>query len=156
MHHRDEATLPGFVLPSLLPPSGDRVDLDPNGYKIVSVRLREAEFEVFAEQVQLLGLSSNMALRIAARRIGGFLEVDRETRILLEEIVRRIGGVAKGVSRLNAAYASSGRVQLQALTAERRAFGEQSAELEALLRSILNVSKRRIDGRRLLQTAATP
>ncbi|MGO6944728.1 DNA mobilization endonuclease VirD1/MobC family subunit, partial [Rhizobium johnstonii] len=50
--------------------------VDPLGYKIVSVRLRSAEFESFSEQLRALGLTSNLALRIAARRIAGFLEID--------------------------------------------------------------------------------
>lgn len=51
-----------------------------NGYKIVSVRLREAEFLSFAEQARALDMTNNMDLRVAARRIARFLEIDAETR----------------------------------------------------------------------------
>jgi type IV secretion system T-DNA border endonuclease VirD1 len=119
------------------------------------VRLREAEFEVFCEQVRALGLTNNMALRIAARRIGGFLEIDPLTRRRLEEIVRNIGVISQNVTNLNAAYAQSGTVDMEEFAAHRAAFGLEFVQLDALLRSILNISRRRIDGRLMLQEVTT-
>ncbi|WP_425964498.1 DNA mobilization endonuclease VirD1/MobC family subunit [Rhizobium nepotum] len=48
------------------------------GFKVVSTRLRSAEYESFSHQARLLGLSDSMAIRVAVRRIGGFLEIDAE------------------------------------------------------------------------------
>ena len=128
---------------------------EPGGYKIVSIRLRSAEFDSFFFQAQALGLSSNLALRIAARRIGGFLEVDRETREQLEGLVRTIGEISRNIGSLHAAYADSGAVDAKDLARQRAAFGQEFAQLDALLRSILNVSQRRSDGRQMLAEAMT-
>ncbi|OWK25762.1 hypothetical protein AJ87_06900 [Rhizobium yanglingense] len=48
------------------------VRADPTAYKIVSIRLRQAEHECFASQTEAIGVT-HKASRIAARRIAGFL-----------------------------------------------------------------------------------
>jgi type IV secretion system T-DNA border endonuclease VirD1 len=127
--------------------------VDPKGYKIVSVRLREAEFEVFSQQVSAIGLTNNMALRIAARRIGGFLEIDSELRERLEEISRKIGFISHHLGALKAGYAQSGKVDMEEFTRQRAGFDYEFQQLDGLLRSILNVSRRRLDGRLMLKGA---
>jgi type IV secretion system T-DNA border endonuclease VirD1 len=132
-------------------PQSRKQRIDPNGYKVVSVRLREAEFAVLSEQTRSRGMSNNQALRIAARRIGGFLEIDGRTRQRLEEITRALGEISRQTARLNAAYAQSGKADLQEFAALRAGFGREVAMLDNLLRTILNVSHSRVDGRRLLE-----
>jgi type IV secretion system T-DNA border endonuclease VirD1 len=129
-------------------------DIDPNGYKVVSVRLREPEFLCFSEQVADAGLTNNQAMRIAARRIAGFLETDEETRALLREISANISGISQNLSRLNRQAANSGTVDMAALASERLAFGQQFVRLEDKLRVVLNVSLRRQDGMTMLKKAA--
>jgi type IV secretion system T-DNA border endonuclease VirD1 len=149
-----------FLLPDLISapsqsaPSHRREQrADADGYKIVSVRLREAEFEGFSEQARSLGLTNNMALRIAARRIGGFLEIDNKTRLKLEEGVDAIGEISQQIARLHGLYKRIGQVDMEELAAQRAAFGREFAQLDAQLRIILNVSRRRVDGRVRLQDA---
>ena len=133
-------------------PAGERLPQTESGsYKIVSIRLRMAEFEAFSDQAGALGLTSNLALRIAARRIGGFLEIDAATRRHLEKIVAGIGEISRNVARLYSAYAHSGLGEARELAEQREAFGREFAELDALLRSILNISRRRSDGCRMLK-----
>ncbi|WP_299844706.1 DNA mobilization endonuclease VirD1/MobC family subunit [uncultured Jannaschia sp.] len=60
---------------------GDWVDPDAEpapvrADKTISVRLTEAELTEFDAQIAQLGIKRNRALRIAARRIGGFVEAD--------------------------------------------------------------------------------
>ena len=124
--------------------------IDPNGYKILSVRLREAEYAGFCEHVRALGLTNNMAMRIAARRIAGFLEIDNETRQHLRQITREIGLIADSLIELNRLALHAGTVDMEALTACRQAFGREFAELDTRLRAILSVSRRRHDGKQLL------
>jgi len=126
---------------------------DSDGYKVVSIRLRMAEFESFSERATSLGLTSNLALRIAARRIAGFLEIDRDVRRQLDEIVGMIGDISRTIGGLHADYAASGAVELAILAEQRVAFGREFAQLDALLRSILNISRRRSDGLRRLEEA---
>jgi len=128
---------------------------DESAYKIVSIRLRSAEFESFFDQANALGLTSNLALRIAARRIAGFLEIDQAMRGQLEKITAAIGEISENLGRLHGAYVESGKVDPGELARQRVAFGHEFAELDASLRSILNVSRRRTDGRRLLEKATT-
>ncbi|AAK90943.2 T-DNA border endonuclease subunit VirD1 [Agrobacterium rhizogenes] len=123
------------------------------GFKVVSTRLRSAEYESFSHQARLLGLSDSMAIRVAVRRIGGFLEIDAETRHRMEAILQSIGTLSSNIAALLSAYAENPTMDLEALRAERIAFGKSFADLDGLLRSILSVSRRRIDGCSLLKDA---
>ena len=153
MSYRVQPDLPR-VPPAGQPPAGQRTQqCEEGGYKVVSIRLRSAEFEGFADQAKALGLTSNLALRIAARRIGGFLEIDQAMRRDLETIMLAIGDISRNIGRLHAAYAESGAVDPKTLAQQRAQFGDEFAKLDSLLRSILNVSRRRTDGRRLLEKA---
>ncbi|WP_085033611.1 T-DNA border endonuclease subunit VirD1 [Ensifer aridi] len=125
--------------------------VDPSGYKIVSVRLRLAEFESFSEQSQAAGLTNNMALRIAARRIAGFLEIDAETRQNLQRITDSIGQIAEALIDMRRFASRDDTVDMVRFERHRQQFGQEFAALDALLRTMLNVSRRRQDGRRLLQ-----
>jgi type IV secretion system T-DNA border endonuclease VirD1 len=127
---------------------------DASAYKVVSVRLRQAEFICFAEQTSSAGMTNNQALRIAARRIAGFLETDEATRATLRDISRSISTISRTLSILNREAAASGVVDMEALAQERLAFGKQFVRLEEKLRVVLNVSQRRQDGMALLQKAS--
>lgn len=151
MKYDDEPSVPDLFSP---PEKQGARRLDSNGYKVVSVRLREAEFEVLSDQAGMCGLTNNMALRIAARRIGGFIETDMHTRALLEKIVERIGIISQDIARLQAAYRASGAVDMQEFVAQRIAFGEEFARLDGQLGAILNISRRRLDGRVMLKEAS--
>lgn len=124
-------------------------------YKVVCVRLRAAEYDQFTRDAGAMGLTSSMALRIAARRIGGFLEVNRELRQDLEDVLQEIGTLSRAVRDLHGACMAGGVVKLEQLDHQRDTFGGAFAQLDGMLRSILNVSQRRADGRLLLVDAAT-
>jgi type IV secretion system T-DNA border endonuclease VirD1 len=124
-------------------------------YKVISLRIRRAEFETFCETVEALGITPNLALRIAVRRIGGFLEVDRDVRNQLEKILVAIGELSGAIRARQATATASGLVEIQSFSDQRILLGAQFAQLDALLRSILNVSKTRIDGARKLQEVAS-
>ena len=128
----------------------------PDGYKIVSIRLRQAEFECFSEQARALGLTHNLALRIAARRIAGFLEVDAETRQLLRQVSSNIGEISFNLSRLSRLAEREGSVDMRKLDEQRKAFGREFAVLDDRLQMLLNISKRRIDGRAMLKDVTEP
>ncbi len=129
-------------------------EINPGGYKVVSVRLREPEYLCFAEQVAEAGLTNNQAMRIAARRIAGFLETDEETRTLLREVSSGLNAISQNLSRLNKQAANIGTIDLAALAQERLAFGQQSVRLDEKLRVVLNVSLRRQDGMTMLKKAS--
>lgn len=131
-----------------------RKSADPSAYRVVSVRLREAEYLSFAEQIAPLGISNNLAMRIAARRIAGFLEVDPQTREHLISITAQIGEISANISALSEVAQQSGTVDMDKLTELRIGFGSQFAKLDAQLQTILNVSKRRQDGQAMLIKAA--
>ncbi|QTG17175.1 T-DNA border endonuclease subunit VirD1 (plasmid) [Agrobacterium tumefaciens] len=122
-------------------------------FKVVSIRLRSAEYESFSQQARMLGLSDSMAIRVALRRIGGFLEIDTQTRHRMEAILQSIGTLSGNIAALLSAYAENPTMDLAALRVERIAFGKSFADLDGLLRSILSVSRRRIDGCSMLKDA---
>lgn len=121
--------------------------------KVVSTRLRSAEYESFSRQARLLGLTDSMAIRVAVRRIGGFLEIDAETRRQMERSLQAIGALSRNVAALVAAYRENRSTNMEALRIERVAFGEAFADLDSLLRSILSMSRRRTDGCSMLKNA---
>lgn len=127
----------------------------PGGYRVVSVRLREAEFMSFSAQARAVGLTHNLALRIAARRIAGFLEIDAETRMLLRQITDEIGDIAEGLIQLNRIAVRDTSLDLAKFSEYRMAFGREFAQLDTQLQTILNVSQRRQDGRALLKNAVS-
>lgn len=145
-----EETRPGDHQKSLLHHSA-KTALDQ--YKIVSVRLREAEFDAFSQQASEFGLTNNMALRMAARRIAGFIEIDMGTREVLENILETISNISRDIARMHATSMQSGAVDMAELTTLRAEFGYEFARLDATLMSILNIAERRLDGRLRLQEA---
>jgi len=123
------------------------------GYKVVSVRLRHAEFVSFSEQVQKAGLTHNLALRIVARRVAGFLELDSETRQTLRQVSTNIGEISQSLSMLQRDAQRAGSRDVEKLFEVRAAFGREFAVLDDKLQQLLNVSKRRVDGQALLKRA---
>jgi type IV secretion system T-DNA border endonuclease VirD1 len=123
-------------------------------YRIVSVRLRRAEFDCFAESAAAAGLSANMAFRIVARRIAGFLETDVETKLLLQSIAGSVADISSAINVLGRAAEESSTVDMARFTQLRTEFGREFARLDDLLRTVLNVSRRRQDGHAMLRAAA--
>jgi len=123
---------------------------DPKAYTVVSVRLREAEYLSFMEQIRPFGISGNLAMRIAARRISGFLELDTDVRQSMQNITASIGEIAGNLK----AIADKGNTDMEALKELRQAFGQEFARLDSQLQALLNVSKRRQDGQTLLVEAS--
>ncbi|WP_045022979.1 MULTISPECIES: DNA mobilization endonuclease VirD1/MobC family subunit [Rhizobium/Agrobacterium group] len=146
------AQLPGLNLQGNT--DHDSVKAGMDQYKIVSVRLREEEFKAFSEQASEFGLTNNMALRVAARRIGGFIEVDTATREILETVLKSISDISRDIARMHATSMQSGAVDIAEFTKLRAEFGYEFARLDATLMSILNIAERRLDGRLRLQEAA--
>ena len=132
--------------------SGDQIE--PERFTVVSVRLRVAELQEFSRQVRASGLTNSMALRIAARRIGGFLEIEKETRHDLEQAMQLIQQVSRNLAELANTFSANSAANLAEFKQERRELSEAFGNLESLLRQILNISRRRIDGRKLIETAA--
>ena len=129
------------------------VYVDIDAYRIVSVRLRQAEYECFTAQTEALGISHSRALRIAARRIAGFLEIDAPTRASLCRISEEISQISTSLRQLSRIAVRDGTVDMQQFTADRSAFGGEFRALDTLLQSILSVSHRRQDGMTLLKDA---
>jgi type IV secretion system T-DNA border endonuclease VirD1 len=124
--------------------------VDPAGYKIVSVRLREGEFATFADQTAKCGMSHSMALRIAARRIAGFIEIDAITRDALQSISASIGEISSSIRRISHQAPTHLGFDMEQFTKARAAFGREFVELDSHLRLLLSLSKRRTDGCALL------
>lgn len=132
-------------------PRSKKRQVNPDGYKVVSVRLREAEFMSFAEQAQAYGMTNNMALRVAARRIAGFLEIDAVTREVLQQISLNIGLISDNMNDMRSTCSRTGTVDMAKFEKMRLAFGQEFMQLDSLLRTLLNVTRRRIDGRAMLE-----
>ena len=123
--------------------------------RTICVRLTAAELEALDDQVAQAGIKRNRALRIAARRIAGFVEMDREALEELRHVSRQIGGVARNVNQIARVAHVTQSPQYEALMEERQHLGREMARLAALLQRLLEVGTRRTDGLRRLKDAAT-
>ncbi|WP_227420022.1 DNA mobilization endonuclease VirD1/MobC family subunit [Roseitranquillus sediminis] len=122
--------------------------------KTLSVRLTEAELAEFDAQIAPLGLKRNRALRIAARRIAGFVEADAAEVAALRDATRQLGGVARNINQIARAANRTRDPDYRAFLEERAALGRELARIEARLQVLLDLATRRKDGLARLEKAA--
>ncbi len=114
--------------------------------KTVSVKMTEAELFEFDAQIATLGIKRNRALRIAARRIAGFVEVDPVELDTLKDATRQLGGIAKNVNQIAKAANRTRDPDYRAFMEERAALGRELVRVEGRLQTILDLAARRSDG----------
>ena len=122
--------------------------------QVVRVRLTKAELAELDDAVERLGINRNRALRIAARRIGGFVEVDDEVRTALKDAVRQIGGIATNVNQLAKTANRTRDPDFVRFERHKRELGQAMMALDASVQDLLDVSRRRTDGLARLQDVA--
>ena len=123
--------------------------------KTVSVKMTEAELAAFDEAIALAGLKRNRALRIAARRIGEFLEADAETLAVLKEVQAQIAGIARNVNQIAKSANRTHDPDYRAFMEERRDLGKALSRLDTELRTITETATRRTDGEARLRKASS-
>ena len=138
---------------------GDWVDPEASGSrkradKVFSIRATEAEVAEFDERIAALDMTRSQALRIAMRRIAGFVEVDDAVTAELREATRQIGGIARNVNQIARAANRTRDPDYIAFLEERRALGKELSRVEAQMQRILNLAARREDGLARLEKAA--
>lgn len=131
----------------------DKARKEPRADRTISVRLTEAELAELDAQIEGFGLNRNRALRIAARRIGGFLEVDAATVEALRGINRQLAGVATNVNQIAHAANRSHDPNYRAFMAQRAELGRVLIEVRGALQQILDIGARREDGLARLEAA---
>ena len=138
---------------------GDWVDPDAEpapvrADKTISVRLTEVELAEFDAQIAVLGINRNRALRIAARRIGGFVEADTALVAELRTAAQQLGGIARNINQIAKAANRTHDPDYLAFMEERRDLGRAFARMQALLQPLLDLAARREDGLARLDKAA--
>jgi type IV secretion system T-DNA border endonuclease VirD1 len=131
----------------------EAVRKEPRADKTLSVRLTEAELAEFDAQIAGLGLNRNRALRIAARRISGFLEVDAAVVEALRDLNRQLAGVATNVNQIAHAANRTHDPDYRAFLAQRAELGRLLIETRGALQQILDLGARREDGLTRLSAA---
>ncbi len=124
----------------------------PRADRTLSVRLTEAELAEFDAQIAVLGIKRNRALRIAARRIGGFLEVDQSTVEELRALNRQLAGIATNINQIAHAANRTHDPDYQAFLRSRAELGRVLLETRGALQRILDLGARREDGLARLKT----
>ena len=122
------------------PASSKRAD------KVVTVRLTEAELAELDDQIAVLGIKRNRALRIAARRIGGFLEADAGQVEALRDIARQLMGVARNINQIAKSANRTHDPDFIAFMEDRAELGKMLAKVQDETQAILNLAARREDG----------
>ncbi|MFQ8432062.1 DNA mobilization endonuclease VirD1/MobC family subunit [Amaricoccus sp. W119] len=126
----------------------------PRADKLISVRVTEAELAELDVQIAVLGIKRNRALRIAARRIGGFLEIDAALVAELRALNRQIAGIATNVNQIAHAANRTHDPDYRAFLEERAELGRVLLEVRGLLQRMLDLGARREDGLARLRAAA--
>lgn len=114
--------------------------------KTISVRLTEAELAEFDTQIARLGIKRNRALRIAARRIGGFVEADAAQVEALRDVARQLVGVARNINQIARSANRMREADYHAFMEERAALGRVLARVQGQTQTILDIAARREDG----------
>ncbi len=120
------------------------------GFVTVSVKMRPEEREQFRRTCNKLKITPNRAMRSFARRSAGFLEINDEALGKLATITRQISGVSTNINQIAKAGNRTQSPDYIAFMKERRKLGLKLAELEDIIREIVNVARRRSDGLRKL------
>ena len=114
--------------------------------KTISVRLTEAELAEFDAQIAQIGIKRNRALRIAARRIAGFVEADQAQVDALRDITRQLIGVARNINQIAKSANRTRDPDYRAFMEERADLGRELARVQGQTQQILDLAARREDG----------
>lgn len=138
---------------------GDWVDPDTpkkarRDDQVFSIRATRAEVEEFDAQLETIGMKRSQALRIAMRRIAGFVEVDPTVAQELRDATKQISGIAKNVNQIARAANRTHDPDYVGFMEERRALGKELSRVEAQMQRILNLAARRHDGLERLKKVA--
>lgn len=132
----------------------DQVKKSERVDKPVTVKLTEAELAELDAVIEKIGMKRNRALRIAARRIAGFVEVDDRSYAELRGIARTISGIATNVNQIAKVANYKKDPDLPRFYAEREKLGRELGRLQAVLQPLLDIGKRRTDGLQRLKDAS--
>ena len=120
----------------------------PRADRTVPVKLTEAKLAEFDAQIARLGLKRNRALRIAARRIAGFVELDPTQVETLREATKQLVGIARNINQIAKSANRTREPAYRSFMEERAALGRQMAVLR-----LLDLAARREDGLARLERA---
>jgi type IV secretion system T-DNA border endonuclease VirD1 len=121
--------------------------------RTVPVKMTVDELAEFDAAIAGLGLKRNRALRIAARRIAGFVEADPETLAVLKDMSTQLSGIARNVNQIARAANRTHDPDFRAFMEERRDLGKQLARVEGQMRKFMDTAQRRSDGEARLRKA---
>ena len=134
--------------------SGDGTTPKQRADRAIAVKMTKAELAEFDAQIAKLGLKRNRALRIAARRIAGFVEIDPAVTAELRDATRQLSGIARNVNQIAKSANRFGDPDYQAFMEERAALGRTLVRIEGQMQTILDLAARRTDGLARLDAAS--
>lgn len=138
---------------------GDWVDPDKpqpkqRADRVIAVRITEAELAEFDAQIAQIGINRNRALRIAARRIGGFVEADAVLVETMRDVIRQLTGIARNINQIAKSANRTADPDYRAFMEERAKLGKELARAQGPMQIILDLAARRQDGLTRLDKAA--
>ena len=119
--------------------------------KTIGVRLTAAELSEFDAQIAELGLKRSNALRICARRVGGFVELDPDSKAELKALGAQMRGIATNINQIAKAANRTGDPKYGAFMDQRAKLGPVMVALESRLEYLLHLGNRRESGRERLK-----
>lgn len=122
------------------------------GFVHLGVKLRPEEKQAFKTACQEQGVTPNKAVRMFVRDCCGYLEISDGSLERLTTITRQISGVSTNINQIAKAANRTCSPDFIAFMEDRKELGAKLAELEDIIREIVNVGRRRSDGLRKLES----
>ncbi|MCG8606403.1 DNA mobilization endonuclease VirD1/MobC family subunit [bacterium] len=121
------------------------------GFVHLGVKLRPEEKAAFKQACEQQGVTPNKAVRIFVRECCGYLEISDEVIEQLTIVTRQISGVSTNINQIAKAGNRTLSPDFIAFMEDRKELGAKLAELEDIIRELINVGRRRSDGLRKLE-----
>lgn len=120
------------------------------GFVHISVKVRPEEKAAFKQACSQHGVTLNKAVRTFVRQCCGYLEISDEMLGQMTIVTRQISGVSTNINQIAKAGNRTQSPDFIAFMEDRKELYAKLAELEDIIREIVNVGKRRSDGLRKL------
>ena len=129
---------------------------DPAAFTVTSVKARRAEIEEFRAVCTELGIKPNRAHRAMMRRAAGYLEADADETETLRALGTDLRAIGTNINQIARVANQTGHADVEALRTEmKEELGPVLVRLSLQLRTVLDATKRRHDGRERLARDAT-
>ena len=134
-------------------PTSAADQVDEPAFTVISVKMRRAEAEAFRTVCAELGVRPNRAFRAMARHTAGYVELAESDARELRDATVQLRGIATNVNQIAKAGNRTRAPDYAAFMEERARLAPILVRIQRQAQDLLDVARRRFDGRERLQRA---